>query len=60
MPGFFLAAGVACLVAATAGGHLALGLVMFGILAVCSLASVLLERRSETCQGLTENAPDEH
>ncbi len=59
VPGFFLAVGVACLVAATFGGHLALGLVTFGILAACSLALVLLGRRSETYQGLTEKAPDE-
>ncbi|WP_235484575.1 hypothetical protein [Streptomyces roseoverticillatus] len=59
VPGFFLAVGAACLVAATAGGHFALGLVTFGILAVCSLGLVLLGRRSETYQGLTEKAPDE-
>ncbi|WP_030796943.1 hypothetical protein [Streptomyces sp. NRRL S-337] len=59
VPGFFLAVGAACLVAATVGGHLALGLVTFGILAVCSLALVLLGRRSETYQGLTQKAPDE-
>jgi hypothetical protein len=59
VPGFFLAVGVACLTAATVGGHLAIGLVTFGILAVCSLALVLLGRRSETYQGLTEKAPDE-
>ncbi|WP_241691482.1 hypothetical protein [Streptomyces sp. GZWMJZ-114] len=59
VPGFFLAVGVACLVAATVGGHLALGLVTFGIMAVCSLALVLLGRRSETYQRLTEKAPDE-
>ncbi|MEU7168129.1 hypothetical protein AB0A70_26365 [Streptomyces morookaense] len=38
VPGFFLAVGVACLTAATVGGHLALGLVTFGILAASSLA----------------------
>ncbi|MFE9122714.1 hypothetical protein [Streptomyces sp. NPDC007172] len=59
VPGFFLALGAACLVAATFGGHLAVGLVTFGILAVCSLALVLLGRRSETYQGLTEKDPDE-
>lgn len=59
VPGFFLAVGGACLVAATVGGHLALGLVTFGILAACSLALVLLGRRSETYQGLTEKEPDE-
>lgn len=59
VPGFFLAVGVACLAAATVGGHLALGLVTFGILAVCSLALVLLGRRSETYRGLTDKAPDE-
>ncbi|MEU9497934.1 hypothetical protein [Streptomyces sp. NPDC048196] len=59
VPGLFLAVGVACLVAATVGGNLALGLVTFGILAVCSLALVLLGRRSETYQGLTAKAPDE-
>ncbi|MEU6218120.1 hypothetical protein ABZ845_11480 [Streptomyces sp. NPDC047022] len=59
VPGFFLAVGVACLTAATFGGHLALGLAAFGILAACSLALVLLGRRSETYQGLTEKVPDE-
>ncbi|MFB1047255.1 hypothetical protein [Streptomyces chrestomyceticus] len=59
VPGFFLVLGGACLVAATFGGHLALGLVAFGILAACSLALVLLGRRSETYQGLTDKAPDE-
>lgn len=59
VPGFFLAVGGACLVAATVGGHLALGLVTFGILAACSLALVLLGRRSETYQGFTEKEPDE-
>ncbi|MEV4925066.1 hypothetical protein [Streptomyces roseoverticillatus] len=59
VPGFFLVLGVACLVAATFGGRLAIGLVTFGILAVCSLVLVLLGRRSETYQGLTEKAPDE-
>ncbi|MFI9359172.1 hypothetical protein ACWGLP_05595 [Streptomyces lydicus] len=59
VPGLFLAVGAGCLVAATFGGHLALGLVTFGILAVCSLALVLLGRRSETYQGLTEKEPDE-
>ncbi|MFF8370224.1 hypothetical protein ACF05W_15435 [Streptomyces lydicus] len=59
VPGFFLAVGAACLVAATVGGHLALGMVTFVILAVCSLVLVLLGRRSETYQGLTEKAPDE-
>ncbi|MFF4157411.1 hypothetical protein [Streptomyces sp. NPDC001678] len=59
VPGFFLALGGACLVAATFGGRLALGLVAFGILAVCGLALVLLGRRNETYQGLTEKAPDE-
>lgn len=58
VPGFFLGVGFVCLVAATAGGHLALGLVTFGILAVCSLALVLLGRRSETYRTFTE-APDE-
>lgn len=59
VPGFFLAVGIACLAAATVGGRLALGLVTFGILAVCGLVLVLLGRRSETYQGLTEKAPDE-
>ncbi|MEV5942503.1 hypothetical protein [Streptomyces sp. NPDC051994] len=59
VPGFFLAVGGACLTAATVGGQLALGLVTFGILAACSLVLVLLGRRSETYQGLTEKAPDE-
>ncbi|MEU9125563.1 hypothetical protein AB0C96_38025 [Streptomyces sp. NPDC048506] len=59
VPGFFLVLGAACLVAATFGGRLVLGLVTFGILAVCSLALVLLSRRSETYQGLTEKDPDE-
>ncbi|GGX14174.1 hypothetical protein GCM10010341_39670 [Streptomyces noursei] len=59
VPGFFLVVGVACLAAATAGGHLALGLVTFGILAACSLALVMLGRRSETFQGLTQKQPDE-
>ncbi|RLU79705.1 hypothetical protein CTZ27_36345 [Streptomyces griseocarneus] len=59
VPGFFLAVGAACLVAAAAGGHLALGLVTLGILAACGLALLLLGRRSETYQGLTEKEPDE-
>ncbi|MFC4517759.1 hypothetical protein [Streptomyces ehimensis] len=59
VPGFFLAVGLGCLVAATFGGRLAIGLVTFGILAACSLALVLLGRRSETYQGLTEKVPDE-
>ncbi|MGW2818756.1 hypothetical protein [Streptomyces sp. NPDC001415] len=59
VPGFFLAVGGACLVAATFGGRLAIGLVTFGILAVCSLVLVRLGRRSETYQGLTEKEPDE-
>lgn len=57
--GFFLAVGAACLTAATVGGRLAPGLVAFGILAVCSVALVILGRRSETCQGITAKAPDE-
>ncbi|MFK0289821.1 hypothetical protein ACIQU6_04920 [Streptomyces sp. NPDC090442] len=59
VPGFFLAVGGACLVAATFGGQLVRGLVTFGILAACSLALMLLGRRSETYQGFTEKAPDE-
>jgi hypothetical protein len=59
VPGFFLAVGVACLVAASVGGHLPLGLVTSGIPAVCGLVLMLMGRRSETCQGLTEKAPDE-
>ncbi|MGC5166233.1 hypothetical protein [Luteimicrobium sp. DT211] len=59
VPGFFLAVGVGCLVAASVGGHLALGLMAFGILAVSSLVLVLLGRRSETYQGLAAKAPDE-
>ncbi|MFF4222544.1 hypothetical protein ACFYZH_06710 [Streptomyces abikoensis] len=59
VPGFFLAVGLGCLVAAPFGGRLAIGLVTFGILAACSLALVLLGRRSETYQGLTEKVPDE-
>lgn len=59
VPGFFLAVGAACLVAATVGGHLARGLVTFAILAACGLALVLLGRRNETYQGITEKAPDE-
>ncbi len=58
-PGFFLVLGGACLVAATVGGRLAIGLVTFGILAVCGLALLVLGRRSETYQGLTEKEPDE-
>ncbi|MFE4869937.1 hypothetical protein ACFRIF_13800, partial [Streptomyces sp. NPDC056682] len=50
VPGFFLVLGVVCLVAAAFGGRLAIGLVTFGILAVCSLALVLLGRRNETYQ----------
>ncbi|MEV5944593.1 hypothetical protein AB0471_39265, partial [Streptomyces sp. NPDC052002] len=38
VPGFFLVLGVVCLVAAAFGGRLAIGLVTFGILAVCSFA----------------------
>ncbi|AEW98554.1 hypothetical protein [Streptantibioticus cattleyicolor] len=59
VPGFFLAVGAACLVAAAVGGRLVVGLVTFGILAACSLALVLLGRRSETYQGLTDKEPDE-
>ncbi|OKH98859.1 hypothetical protein A6A06_24875 [Streptomyces sp. CB02923] len=59
VPGFFLVLGGACLVAAAFGGRLVVGLVAFGILAVCSLALVLLGRRSETYQGVTEKNPDE-
>ncbi|WP_229853326.1 hypothetical protein [Streptomyces violascens] len=59
VPGFFLTVGAACLIAATVGGHLALGLVTLGILALCSLALILLGRRSETYQGLTDKTPDE-
>ncbi|MFF9352687.1 hypothetical protein [Streptomyces sp. NPDC014734] len=59
VPGFFLVVGLACLVASTAGGHLAPGLAAFGILAICSLALVLLGRRSETYQGVTAKHPDE-
>ncbi|WP_406503490.1 hypothetical protein [Streptomyces sp. NBC_00212] len=58
VPAFFLGIGVVCLVAATVGGRLGLGLVMFGIMAACSLALILLGRRSETYRGLTEE-PDE-
>ncbi|MFJ6014259.1 hypothetical protein [Streptomyces sp. NPDC092952] len=59
VPGFFLAVGAGCLVAAAFGGRPALGLVTFGILAACSLTLVLLGRRNETYQGLTEKVPDE-
>ncbi|MFD7169134.1 hypothetical protein [Streptomyces violascens] len=55
---FFLGIGVVCLVSAAVGGHLGLGLAMLGGLAVCSLALLLLARRSETYRGLTEE-PDE-
>ncbi|MCX4550884.1 MULTISPECIES: hypothetical protein [unclassified Streptomyces] len=58
IPAFFLGIGFVCLVTATVGGHLGIGLVMLGIMAACSLAVVLLARRSETYRGLTE-APDE-
>ncbi|MEU2871582.1 hypothetical protein ABZ769_20570 [Streptomyces olivoreticuli] len=58
VPRLFLGVGVGCLAAATVGGSLTLGLVIFGILAACSLALVLLGRRSETYRGLTED-PDE-
>ncbi|MEW9517380.1 hypothetical protein [Streptomyces tubercidicus] len=59
VPGFFLVLGGACLVASAFGGRLVIGLVTFGVLAVCSLALVLLGRRSETYQGVTEKEPDE-
>ena len=58
VPAFFLGVGFVCLVAATVGERLGLGLVMFGIMAVCSLVVILLGRRSETYRGLTEE-PDE-
>ncbi|MFJ1616320.1 hypothetical protein ACIODT_36795 [Streptomyces sp. NPDC088251] len=58
MPAFFLGIGVVCLVSAAVGGHLRLGLVMLGVMAVCGLALILLARRSETCRSLTEE-PDE-
>jgi cell division protein FtsX len=54
IPRFFLGIGFVCLVAATVGGHLVLGLVMLGVMAACSLALILLRRRSETYRGLTE------
>ncbi|MGW2858865.1 hypothetical protein [Streptomyces sp. NPDC001205] len=59
VPGFFLAVGVACLVAATVGGHVILGSVTFGFLAASSLGLLFLGRRSEPYLGLTEKAPDE-
>ncbi|MFI6686801.1 hypothetical protein [Streptomyces sp. NPDC050485] len=58
IPAFFLGIGVVCLVSAAAGGHVGLGLAMLGGMAVCSLALLLLARRSETYRGLTEE-PDE-
>jgi hypothetical protein len=58
VPVFFLIIGVVCLVAATVGGRLVLGLVMLGIMAVCSVILILLGRRSETYRSLTEK-PDE-
>ncbi|MET9078418.1 hypothetical protein ABZX95_41250 [Streptomyces sp. NPDC004232] len=58
IPAFFLGIGLVSLVAAAVGGHLGLGLVLFGITAICSLALILLGRRSETYRGLAEQ-PDE-
>ncbi|MFE3413451.1 hypothetical protein ACFXMT_35635 [Streptomyces mirabilis] len=58
IPAFFLGIGVVCLVSAATGGHVSLGLVMLGAMAVCSLALLVLARRSETYWGLTEE-PDE-
>ncbi|MFE2375198.1 hypothetical protein [Streptomyces sp. NPDC059398] len=58
IPAFFLGIGVVCLVTATVGGHLGVGLAVFGVMAVCSLVLVVLRRRSETYRGLTEE-PDE-
>jgi cell division protein FtsX len=58
IPAFFLGIGVVCLASAAVGGHLGLGLVMLGVMAVCSPAMILLARRSETYRGLTEE-PDE-
>ncbi|MEV5576407.1 hypothetical protein AB0L06_40795 [Spirillospora sp. NPDC052269] len=58
IPAFFLGIGIVCLVAAAVGGHPVLGLVMLAIMAACSITLILLRRRSETFQGLTEE-PDE-
>ncbi|WP_329118980.1 hypothetical protein [Streptomyces sp. NBC_01465] len=58
IPLFFLGVGAVSLVAAVVGGRLGVGLVVFGVMALCSFALVLMGRRSETYQGLTED-PDE-
>lgn len=58
IPAFFTGVGAVCLVAAAVGGHVAVGLVVFGVLAVCSLIVILLWSRSETYRNLTEE-PDE-
>lgn len=58
VPAFFLGVGAVCLVAATVGGHLGIGLAMIGVMALCSLAVILLGRRSETYRGITEESDE--
>ncbi|MFB7667629.1 hypothetical protein ACFC1R_27490 [Kitasatospora sp. NPDC056138] len=58
IPLFFLGVGVVCLAAAVVGGRPALGLVMLGVMALCTLALALLSRRSETCRGVTAESDE--
>lgn len=47
VPAFFLGIGVVCLVTASVGGHVGIGLVVFGVMALCSLTLLVLAHRSE-------------
>lgn len=58
VPGFFAGVGVVCLISASVGGHVILGVVMLAVMAATALGALLLARHSETYRGLTEE-PDE-
>ncbi len=58
VPAFFLGIGFICLVTAAVGGHAGIGLVVFGVMALCSLTMFGLARRSQGYREAVEH-PDE-
>ncbi|MEU5050220.1 hypothetical protein [Streptomyces sp. NPDC021096] len=58
LPAFFLGFGVVCLVTASVGGHVGIGLVVFGVMAVCGLTLLVLAHRSQSYREAVDH-PDE-
>ncbi|MYT32521.1 MULTISPECIES: hypothetical protein [unclassified Streptomyces] len=58
VPAFFLGFGFICLVTASVGGHVGIGLVVFGVMAVCSLTLLVLAHRSKSYREAIDH-PDE-